>query len=448
MTNKRLLLISLRDSFLDSDRVMPPLGIMSLHSYMLSLGFLSYIENDFDLNNMEKYDEYTHFAISCMTPQKIEAYEILHKIKSIFKDKIVIIGGPHANYYLEDCIKEPFDYIVVGDGEIALRLIMEGKARQRVLNIQLNEEEMNSLPIPYREPSFLKNYEFSVQGIKTSTILTAKGCPMRCAFCEDAGTKVRLYQPLNIDRQIKDVLEAGFKGVMFYDDIFAISKKRVRELIPVIKKHNIVYRCFGHAKSMDEEMAEMLSESGCIEIGFGAESGSQKILDTINKRTKVTDNIRFIETCNKYGIKVKAFIIIGLPGEDLSSIKETARFLDILISNKFTSRLGNEITNDFDITVYFPYKGTEIRNTMLMDNNIKNGNDYINVGSDDDNRKHGKQNKKYDIFFTKNPDEMVGFYKGKGGSAEITVRTSALSSSDISEIQRNLLAEYKKRVIV
>lgn len=420
---KKLLLISLHDPFLDSDRVMPPIGIMSLQSYMLSLGFFSTIENDFDLNDIEKYSEYTYFAISCMTPQKIEAYNILHSIKSKFKDKIVIIGGPHAKYYLEDCIKQPFDYIIIGDGEFALKAVMEDKAKERILNIPINEEEMNNLPAPYREPNFLKNYNFTIQGINTSTVLTAKGCPMRCAFCEDAGTKVRLYNPLNIDTQIKDVLNAGFKGIMFYDDIFAISKRRVRDLYPVIAKHNVAYRCFGHAKSMDEEMAGILSESGCIEMGFGAESGSQKILDAIDKRTTVEKNIRFIEICNKHKIKVKAFIILGLPGENLTTVKETKRFLDILSSNKFTNRFGKEITNDFDITVYFPYKGTRVRDSM------------------------DKKSSDYDILFIKDPDEMLGFYKGRGGSAEITVRTSNLSAEDINKIQKDLLGEYKKKVI-
>lgn len=421
--NKKLLLISLRDTFLDSDRVMPPIGVMSLHSYMLSIGFDSTIENDFDANNIEKYSEYTHFAISCMTPQKVEAYKILHCVKLKFKDKIVIIGGPHARYYLEDCAKEPFDYIITGDGEFALKAVMENNAKERILSIPISSKDMNDLPAPYREPDFLKNYNFTMQGIDASTILTAKGCPMKCAFCEDAGTKVRLYNPSNIDKQIKDVLNAGFKGIMFYDDIFAISKKRVMDLYPVVVRHNIMYRCFGHANSMDEEMATILSESGCIEIGFGAESGSQKILDTVNKKTTVKNNIRFIEVCNKNRIKVKAFLVLGLPGEDLSTIKETKSFLDLLTSNRFTNKFGKEITNDFDVTVYFPYKGTNIRDSM-------------DVKSSD-----------YDIYFTGNPDEMLGFYKGKNGSAEIAARTSNLSAEDIYKIQQDFLAEYKTKVI-
>jgi anaerobic magnesium-protoporphyrin IX monomethyl ester cyclase len=413
--DKKLLLISLRDPFLDSDRVMPPVGVMSLQSYMTSLGIDSMLENNFDLDNTDKYDEYTHFGISCMTPQKVQAYEILHTVKNKLNNKIVILGGPHAKYYLQDCIKEPFDFIVIGDGEFALRDIMFGLAKDRVLDIPVSQDEMNKMPPPYRDPSFLTQYNFSIQGINSSTILTAKGCPMKCTFCEDAGTKVKLYTPDNISKHIEDVKKAGFEGVMFFDDIFAISKKRVRDLSEVIAPSNLIYRCFGHAKSMDDEMARMLSDSGCIETGFGAESGSQVILNVVGKGTTVEQNMRYVETCNKFGIKVKAFVIVGLPGETLDTVNETKKFIEFLLSNKFTNRFGHQVTNDFDTTIYFPYKGTKIR-------------DSIDAGFNE-----------FDLHFTTNPDDMSGFYKGKGGSAEAAVRTSGLDGEDIVKIQHDIL---------
>ena len=174
---------------------------------------------------------------------------------------------------------------------------------------------------------------------------------------------------------------------------------------------------------MTDEMAKLLSDIGCIEVGFGAESGSQRILNGIYKKTTVEENVKFIEICNKYGIRVKAFIILGLPGEDLASIKETRKFLDILLSNKFTNKFGKEVTNDFDITVYFPYKGTKIRSAM------------------------DKNSGEYDIYFSRDPDDLQGFYKGRGGSAEISVRTSLLDSGFIQKMQKELLTEYKSKVI-
>ncbi|MFC1837747.1 B12-binding domain-containing radical SAM protein [Thermodesulfobacteriota bacterium] len=420
----KILLISLRDPYLDSDRVMPPLGVMSLNSYLHSCGISSHIENDFDFSNPLKYSAYTHFGISCMTPQKKQAYEVLYAIKKQYPDRIVIIGGPHADFYTQQCLDHPFDYIVVGDGELALKeIILKQPDNGRIINISVTEKQMNEFPLPYRDPSFLTQYNFYVQGLKATTILTAKGCPMSCAFCEHAGTKVRLYDPGIIDKQISQAKKSGYNCIMFFDDIFALSLKRVKDLTNIIRKHDITYRCFGHARTMTEEMAKLLAETGCIEMGFGAESGSQLILDKIDKKTTVEQNQRFVDLCNNFGIKVKAFMIVGLPGESYETVQETKKFLDFLTRKRFKNRFRDTVSNDFDVTIYFPYKGTKIR-------------DLIDAGSS-----------KYDLLILEDPDVFEGYYKGKSGSAEALVRTSALSTENIIKIQKDLLKSYKQKTI-
>lgn len=423
---RKLLLIALRNPFLDNDRVMPPLGVMSLHSLLIHHGINSELEIDFKTDQMESYKEFTHFGISCMTPEKEAAYDLLRKIKAKYPDKKVIIGGPHPQRYLQDCEKEPFDHIVLGDGEKALLAIMnatESRKADRILSMPVTEEEMNTYPLPYRGKEFLSQYRFMIQGVPASTVLTSKGCPMACAFCEDAGTKVRYYSPRFVGDQIPQIKEAGFKGVMFFDDLFAISIKRLSALAEEIVKHDVVYRCFGHAKIMTDEMAKLLADTGCIEIGYGAESGSQKILDVVNKRTTVRQNYDFVEICNRHGIKVKAFVIVGLPGESRETVEETRKFLEFLMSGTFLNRMGQRVTNDFDVTVYFPYKGTKIR-------------DSIDAGKSD-----------YDLSLTCETETMLGVYKGKNGSSDVAVRTGALTAEDIQTIQKGLLTEFKGRVI-
>jgi radical SAM superfamily enzyme YgiQ (UPF0313 family) len=71
---------------------------------MLNVGIDSTIENNFDIADIEKYDEFTHLGISSMTPHKNQAYNIIHSVKKRFPAKIIIIGGPHANFYLEECL--------------------------------------------------------------------------------------------------------------------------------------------------------------------------------------------------------------------------------------------------------------------------------------------------------------------------------------------------------
>ncbi len=421
--HQRLLLIALRDPFLDSDRVMPPIGVMSLQSFMLSQGVDSVIENDFDLNALEKYQDFTHFGISCMTPQRAQAYEILHAVRARFPGRTVILGGPHVKYYLEDCKKENFDYLVVDDGEWALKAIMEGTApAERVLRMPVSEAQMNEFPIPYRDPAFLSQYNYTFLGIKATTVLTAKGCPMSCTFCEDARTTVRSYSPAIVEEQILQIKGMGYEGIMFFDDIFTISIKRVRELTNIIGKHHIHFRCFGHAKRMTDEMCQLLAEAGCVETGFGAESGSQKILDITRKRTTVESNMEYVERCNRHGIKVKAFLMLGLPGENHQTITETREFLRFLMSKRFKSRLGREISNDFDMTIFFPYQGTAIRSGLDRGTN------------------------EFDLFFVGDAADYAGFYKGKGGSSDTILRTSALSQQELIKAQNELMDEFKKYV--
>ena len=419
----KLLLVSLRDSYMDSDRVMPPLGVMALHSYMLSRGIESAIENDFDFHDLSKYRGFTHIGISCMTPQKSQAYKLLHAIKKSYPEKIIIIGGPHANFYLQECLDEAFDHIVVGDGEFALEKILRGETSERVVRIPVSAEEMNNFPLPYREPSFLNQYEFQTQGFKATTILTAKGCPMNCAFCEHAGTKTKLYHPENVGQQIDQAQAAGFNAIMFFDDIFCLSKHRVEELSREIVKRRMHYRCFAHAKTMTREIAELLAGTGCIEIGFGAESGSQKILDAVNKKTTVRQNMDLVEICNEHHIKVKAFLMLGLPGETRETVAETAKFLDFLMSRTFVNFAGKIITNDFDLGIYFPYKGTAIRDAIDNSRGI------------------------YDLFLEHNPDRYKGVYKGKHGVAEAAVSTSALSSEEIVLLRDKLYHQFKTKLI-
>ncbi|MBF0444926.1 MAG: B12-binding domain-containing radical SAM protein [Magnetococcales bacterium] len=420
----KILLVSLRDSFLDSDRVMPPMGVMSLHSLMLDRGIESTIENDFDFDNIEKYNSYSHIGISCMTPQRDQAYKILADVKQKLSHIKVILGGPHAKYYLEDCSKLPFDHIVIGNGELALlEILTNGDSSSRILQIPISVEQMNQFPIPYRKPDFLQQYCFDIQGIPSTTILTAKGCPMKCTFCEDAKSKVFMYKPENIGRQIEQAKEAGFRGIMFFDDIFTLSKTRVQNLSQEIVKHDIYYRCFGHARSMTPEIAQMLVDSGCIETGFGAESGSQKILDFVEKRVSLKQQMDYVEICNKRGIKVKAFLMLGLPGEDKDSIQDTRKFLSFLMSHRFTSRLGREITNDFDLALFFPYKGTQIR-------------DRIDRGKGD-----------IDLYLALNTDQLSGFYKGTNGSSDSAVMTSSLTSQQLEASRQELLGEFKPMVV-
>jgi len=164
---------------------------------------------------------------------------------------------------------------------------------------------------------------------------------------------------------------------------------------------------------MTPELAELLAESGCVEIGFGAESASQEILDTVNKRTTVEQMHAFVETVIWAGMKVKAFFMIGLPGETEETFRETYDFI-----KKY--RLKYPSLFDFDCTVFFPYKGT------LIGDVARNGGGF-------------KIRPRRGLNWSDIDSNGYGAYKKKKGDSDIVIETDGLTAERIGELQKDTM---------
>lgn len=376
-------------SFLDSDRVFPHLGPYYIKRFVEENSthkvFISYRE-PYDIN----FDEIDIVGFSSTTPQYPSVLNIL---KIVPKNCITVIGGSHAkNYPIEE--DKIWDYIIKGDGCHPFLNLLNGN--------ELGNELDDPNQLPHRDRSFF-DYKYYLDGNPTTVIITSRGCPNSCAFCEHANTLVRLKKPEYVKKEIQEIVKLGFTGIMFFDDLFCLNTKRVRNLCAIIKPFNIKFRCFAHARNFNEEMACLLADSGCIEIGYGAEHVVQKILDTVNKRTSTKQNYEIINIAHRHGIRVKAFLLLGLPGENNATAKELEKFV-------LTSGI-----DDYDVGIYFPYKGTTIA-------------DNIDA---------------YDIFLeTKN--NALGYYKGKLGFAECLVHTSEITSNEL-KMWRERIYSHNKR---
>jgi radical SAM superfamily enzyme YgiQ (UPF0313 family) len=209
----------------------------------------------------------------------------------------------------------------------------------------------------------------------------------------------------NTKAELEDIMSMGYEGVYLFDDLFAINLKKCQPYLDLLKASGLKFRCNVHAKFMTDEFAAALADAGCIEVAFGAESGSQDMLDRMDKKTTVQQNYDCAMHCKKYGITVKAFLMIGLPGETRETVKDTEKFI-------LTSGI-----DDAQIAIYYPYKGTQFR--QEMDDGIA------------------------DDLFMESKDEGLGFYGGKDGTADSIVRTKALSSEELIEIREELIRKYK-----
>jgi radical SAM superfamily enzyme YgiQ (UPF0313 family) len=405
-------LFSCRSPYLDSDKVYPPLGLLYLKAAVEKdlPNVKVNIVDEYDDSDLERLAKAEWQGISVMTPQRKEATRLRETLRKHNKDTKVIIGGPHVKHYLEDVQKQSWDYIVPHDGQRPLVKILSENAN-RTESDMMSAKDWALAPRPDRTSpearEMLGGYKYHLKGKPATTLLTATGCPMQCTFCEDASTSVR-WSPLDkIKQELDDIVAMGYKGVYLFDDLFAIAMPKVKPIAEELKKRNLEFRCNGQANfftKWGEDFAQMLAENGCYEIAFGHETGSQKILDNIKKQTTVQQNLDSTKYAKKYGIKVKSFLMLGLPGEDWETMQETEDFIK---ASK---------PDDFQMAIYYPYKGTAIRDAIDRgDNNT-------------------------DIMFA---GEGLGAYGQKGGATESVIRTSALSQEDLLHFRDYLVQQYK-----
>ena len=374
-------------TFLDDYKVFPQLGPSYIKRFVEENSHhMVDIIYDPPFSNLGKYEV---IGFSVTTPQFEYADNLL---KNVPRSAITVLGGPHCKTY--DIESNKFTYIVKEDGCQPFLDILNGKEPQP-------QNDSND-QLPHRDKS-LHDFKYYLDGNPTTVIITSRGCGRRCAFCEHAGTAIRLKSKEAVQEEIQECVDLGFTGIMFFDDLFCLNKKRVKELCDIIKPFNIKFRCFAHANNFSEEMAQCLSDAGCLEIGYGAEHVSQKILDAVNKSTTTAQNYAIIKTAHKYGLRVKTFLMVGLPGET----HETAKELEFFVLNSGV--------DDFDVAIYYPFIGTEI--TRHPD--------------------------RYDIIIEHDGTDAA-YYKGKLGAATCAVRTSALSKDEI-KYWKDRIYSYHKR---
>jgi radical SAM superfamily enzyme YgiQ (UPF0313 family) len=414
-----ILLLACRSPYLDDAKVYPPMGIMYLDAAIKRdlPNIKVEIDDDYNLNSeegLEKFKDYDAIGVSIMTPQREEAHKILNAIKSRWPEKKMIAGGPHVLHYLEDIQKERWDYLVMRDGERDIIKILKGEAENRVLNDILMREELKQIPRPDRigRKKFLEGYNYELKpGVKSTVVIIGRGCPMKCTFCEDAMTLTRWHEPELVDKELEDIKQLGYGAVYIPDDLPAINLKRFKPYMESMKKRDLIFRTNGHAKFMTDEFAKALAEHGCYELSFGAESGSQKILDNIRKETTVQQNYDCIRYATKYGIKTKAYLMIGLPGEDEQTLKENIEFIENSL------KLG---LYDFQISIYYPYKGTQIRDS------IDKGSADLYLAGDIQVLREG-----------------LGAHTLGKGKSEAVLRTKALTPERLLEVREYIIKKYK-----
>jgi radical SAM superfamily enzyme YgiQ (UPF0313 family) len=272
------------------------------------------------------------YGITVFSASLYLAKEVAKIAKEINPKCTVVVGGPHPTSLPNDML-EFFDCCVIGEGEFAFSRELRGIVKMPLI------EKLDSIPLPARDLVDMHAYTRKVFGGKATSMLTERGCPYQCAYCckDVFGNRIRHFSIPYVIYEIEDVIRNyNIRNFIFYDDVFALSRKRFYPLCAELKKLNIVYRCNGDIHSNTEEDFRVLYDSGCREICFGIESGSQKILDNIKKGVTIEQCKKAIKNAKKARLLTKAFLMIGNPGETQETVEETKQFVIDADPDQFT----------------------------------------------------------------------------------------------------------------
>jgi anaerobic magnesium-protoporphyrin IX monomethyl ester cyclase len=382
----------------------PPLGILHIGAVLEMMGHeCALIDIDADNCYGDRFcAEVKRFGpdiigITATTAVINSAFETAGLCKGIFPNVPVIAGGIHPTIRPAETLENnSVDFVVIGEGEATIAALadaIEGggnnfslidgigfkKDGETVITKRRGLiEDIDSIPFPARH--LLRNPQMYVAPDSvlppTTAIMTSRGCFGKCTYCQSKyifGTNTRFRSVKNVIGEIEECIKKyGIREFHICDDNFAQNKKRTLEICNAIKnlKTKLAFSSFNgvRADSVDEEILGELKSIGFVNIGFGVESGNQRILERIKKGVKL-DTIRSaFKMSKKAGLQVWGFFIIGLPGETKDTVRDTINF-------------AKELDPDFaKFLILKPYPGSEVFDELTRDDLIFDHNyDYYGV---------------------------------------------------------------------
>ena len=304
----------------------------------------------------------------------IETAEYLKE--KIGKETKLVIGGPQFTSLPERTMQESkFDFGIFGEGEYTMlelaKMIKSGKKNYKKIKslvwrkngkVMINPrrgliQNLDELPFPARELFPGMEYYHPMPGgykrLPFSHMVTSRGCPYRCTFCDRSvyGERFRARTAGNVADEIEYLVKKyKIKEIKFYDDLFTKDKERVMQICNEIikRKLDISWSCSSRVNTVDFEMLKKMRQAGCWQIDYGLESGNQEVLNKMKKGITLEQSEKAIRMTKKAGMKTRAYIIIGMPGETKKSIDDTINFvkklpLDVAIFYSVVIYPGNEL---------------------------------------------------------------------------------------------------------
>ena len=361
----------------------------------LGLGYLAAILLDSGLTDVHVrtslFDDYSEtiklardahlIGLTATSPMIKSALYISREIKAVNPGALVVLGGAHATALPEESARlDPIDVVVRGEGEITFlelaRALEQGTrdfkaipgltflSKGKTVHTPHRDliQDLDHLPFParhlYKLERFLDRGE-TLFGDRGSWIFSSRGCPYKCTYCASNILWTRKWRPRsseNILEEIRFLVEHyHVNRINFADDTFTVSPKRVREFCSLLKQSGlpITWGCNIRVDTVDRDLLVEMSANGCTDVWIGAESGSPRILKHLKKTITPQQIEQVFGWAREAGLQRRGYFMIGSPEENLESITETEKLID-LVEPDSTS-----------ISIFTPYPGCEAYRNAL-----------------------------------------------------------------------------------
>lgn len=371
------------------DSVSPPIGLLSLAAMVRKYGGRPTVHDAYahrwtikeTLEHVLKTNPDV-VGVTCVTPSYPQTKLFVQELRKKAPRTLIVMGGAHITASSDEVMVDlpELDIGVLSEGEITivelLETIRDGgdlskvdgiiyRCQDEMIRTKQREfiRNLDELPLPAWDllPSMTDTYRLSIIGTKgnrATSLLTTRGCPGKCTFCDvgGVGRKIRGFSAGYVINMIEHLkTNYGMTDFLIYDDNFVALRNRLKEICNeiVARKWNIHWSCSARVDIVQPELLHSMNRAGCWQIEYGIESGSQKMLNIMQKHITLKQIEQALRWTKDAGIETRGNFIFGFPGETLESLEETLQFalkidLDYFQQTFLTPYPGSAIYEQID----------------------------------------------------------------------------------------------------
>ncbi len=308
-------------------------------------------------------------GLTAMTPVVPAALAAARTCRRLFPGARIVVGGTHATVRPEDLLAgDAVDAVVRGEGEIPLERLVDGASVEELTGVSYRGDggvvhnpectpidDLDDLPLPAYHLLDLRRYRPGLgtyRRLPAMCLVTTRGCAHHCTYCFNLfGHRPRRRSAERILDDVRQLRRRfGIRQLLFYDDAFTVHRDRLRAFCQGLLRDGarVSWTCYGRVDAVRADLLSLMARAGCHQICYGIESGSQRVLDSVDKRITLEQVRRAVRLTREAGIEPRGSFMLGNRGETARTMLQT---IDLALSLDLEVALFSVAT---------PYPGTAL----------------------------------------------------------------------------------------